>query len=39
MTCGFRASEITSIGFADNCFGGNATVFSAFEVSAQKGLF
>jgi hypothetical protein len=33
------AAEITSIGFADNCFGGTATAFTAFEVSAQKGLF
>jgi hypothetical protein len=36
---GARAAEITSIGFTDNCFGGTATAFSAFEVSAQKGLF
>jgi hypothetical protein len=31
------AAEITSFGFADNCFGGTATAFSAFEVSAHKG--
>jgi hypothetical protein len=28
-----------TIGFADNRFGGSATAFPAFKVSAQKGLF
>jgi hypothetical protein len=28
-----------TIDFADNRFGGSATAFSAFKVSAQKGLF
>jgi hypothetical protein len=28
-----------TIGIADKCFGGSATAFPAFKVSAQKGLF
>jgi hypothetical protein len=37
-TCVGKAKD-KSIGFADYFFGGSATAFSAFKVSAKNGLF